>query len=345
MSSDEFLLDGVSRHAVLLQRYSAGLESIYSDEISKALNSIISGLSENDIESLTARRAGSLRARLLSDYRASLSEIEVDLLAQLLELAESEGEFSADLFSEGASVDATAPLQQDLFSSVRNTTLELEGQSVTIPNALSQFSKAKSDQVGFLLSSGFSEGKTQQELIREVRAIKPLQRRQAASLVRTGTNAVSSIARYEAMKENRSIFDGYEWVSTLDSRTSHICMARDGAVYKFANSSPKPPAHWSCRSTIVPKVKDKYNLLSEVKGTRPSVGSEGAKKVSAQSTYGGWLRKQPASFQNEVLGPARAKLFRQGGMNVDKFVNFDGKTYTLDELRALNPLAFEKANL
>lgn len=345
MSSDEFLLDGASRHAVLLQRYSAGLESSFANNVSRAIDEIIRGLADEDSATLTARRIGSLRVQLVSDYTDSLTESEEELLRQLLELAESEGDFSAELFTQGTSQVAKPPAQLSLFTAVRNTVLELEGQSITIPKMLAGFTKAKTAQVSSILSSGFSEGKTQQELIKEVRAVNPLQRRQAASLVRTGTNSVSSIARYQTMKENKSIFDGYEWVSTLDSRTSHICMARDGVVYKFAKSSPKPPAHWSCRSTIVPKVKDKYNLLSEVKGTRPSVGDDGAKKVSAQSTYGGWLRKQPAKFQNEILGPNRAKLFRQGGMNVDKFVNFDGRTYTLDELRALNPLAFEKANL
>jgi hypothetical protein len=101
----------------------------------------------------------------------------------------------------------------------------------------------------------------------------------------------------------------------------------------------------NCRSTIVPKVDPRYNLLSEVTGDRPSVGASGAKSVSAKSTYGGWLKKQPASFQDEVLGPTRAKLFRQGGLSIGKFVNFDGETYSLEQLRALNPLAFEKANL
>ena len=45
-------------------------------------------------------------------------------------------------------------------------------------------------------------------------------------------------------------------------------------------------------------------------------------------------KRQPTSFQDEVLGVERAKLFR-GGMNVDKFTDDEGRTLTLDQLKQL----------
>jgi SPP1 gp7 family putative phage head morphogenesis protein len=341
LSSNTFMIDAASRHSVLLQRYSAGLEAGAADSVSAALNGVVS-----DLATLEGRNKRSLRLQIVSNYRSQLTSLEAELYDELIELAGSEDDFSVEMFEEAINATIDAVDDNVLVNAVDNANIDVvEGQRITIPQMLSQFTAAKSRQINTILQDGFTEGLTQDQLISRVREAQPLQRRQAASLVRTGTNAVSSIARYESMLANSDVLKGYEWVSTLDSRTSNVCIARDGVVYSFKKSNPKPPAHFSCRSTIVPKVDPRYDLLSDVTGDRPSIGADGVEQVNAQSTYGGWLRKQPAIFQNEVLGPARAKLFRQGGLSVSKFVNFDGKTYTLDELRALNPLAFEKANL
>ena len=145
--------------------------------------------------------------------------------------------------------------------------------------------------------------------------------------------------------ENEELMDGYEWVATLDSRTSLICGSRDGIIYSFLATNPRPPAHFSCRSTIVAKVSPKYDLASDVTGNRLSKGASGKKTVSANTNYGSWLKKQPSGFQDEVLGVNRANLFRNGGLSIDKFVDTSGMEYTLDELRKIEPLAFEKVGL
>lgn len=311
-----------------------------ADAVSDALSGVVS-----DIATLEGSQR-TLQLTVISNYRAKLTTAEAQLYDELIELAKSEEDFSFELFEEAISASISEVSDELMISAIDSTRLNvIEGQRITIPQMLSQFTEVKSRQINNLLQEGFIQGNTQDQIISKVRQIEPLQRRQAASLVRTGTNAVSSIARYRSAEENRDVLLGYEWVSTLDDKTSNVCMARDGVVYDFAESSPKPPAHFSCRSTIVPKVDPRYNLLSKVDATRPSIGAEGVEQVNAQTTYGGWLRKQPASFQDKVLGPARAKLFRQGGLSVSKFVNYDGDTYTLDQLRALNPLAFERANL
>jgi len=72
--------------------------------------------------------------------------------------------------------------------------------------------------------------------------------------------------------------------------------------------------------------------------------------VSGQSNFSGWLRKQPKDFQDEYFsqfpnGKARAKLFRNGGLSMDKFTDNKSIVYTLDELKALEPQAFERANI
>lgn len=337
MSNNDYLIDAASRHSVFLQRYSARLERQAMSVVSDALASVIGQIPEDPRKS---------DIRLIRNYSDTLQNAERALIDELLDLVESEAEFDKALLEQVVNADIESVPRETLIRAVDVTPLEvLPGQRVTIPSMLSSFTRAKASQVTTLLQAGFTEGKTQQELVRDLREIEPLQRHQAASVVRTGTNAISSLSRYQSMLANAELLSGYEWVSTLDGRTSLICMNLDGMVFDFTGNNPVPPAHFSCRSTIIPKVKPEYDLLSDLEGKRPSVGASGAKQVGAKTTYGGWLRKQPASFQDEALGPARAKLFRQGGLSIGKFVNFDGREYTLDELRALHPLAFDKANL
>jgi hypothetical protein len=51
-----------------------------------------------------------------------------------------------------------------------------------------------------------------------------------------------------------------------------------------------------------------------------------------RETYAQWLKRQPAPTQDDILGPARGKLFRSGKLTVDRFVDMKGKTLTLAEL-------------
>ncbi len=90
--------------------------------------------------------------------------------------------------------------------------------------------------------------------------------------------------------------------------------------------------------------------LPGFEGERPSVGADGPKAVSARTTMNSWLERQPESFQREFFakfpqGEEKLRLFRQGGLNAQKFVDPSGAALSIDELRAREPLAFERAGL
>ena len=68
-------------------------------------------------------------------------------------------------------------------------------------------------------------------------------------------------------------------------------------------------------------------------------------QVSASLNYNDWLKKQPASIQDEALGPTRGALFRKGGFTVDSFTNRAGDELTLKELRERDAAAFTRAGL
>ena len=107
--------------------------------------------------------------------------------------------------------------------------------------------------------------------------------------------------------------------------------------------------HPNCRSTTVPVVDKRYSIFGDDKGTRPSVGAGGAKKVSGGETYYGWLKKQPVAFQNTAIGPTRAALLRGGGLTSEEFaklsLNKNFQPLTLKEMKRLRPEVFEEAGL
>ena len=93
----------------------------------------------------------------------------------------------------------------------------------------------------------------------------------------------------------------------------------------------------NCRSLRIPLVDQRY-AIPGIKGKRSARDESGAvSQISSETTYNSWLKKQPAAFQDEVLGKERAKLFR-GGMNVDKFTDDNGRTLTLSELKSLDSI-------
>lgn len=75
------------------------------------------------------------------------------------------------------------------------------------------------------------------------------------------------------------------------------------------------------------------------------MGSQNIGTVAPQTTYTQFLNRQSASFQDSVLGPTRGRLFRQGGLTLQQFVDFTGKQLTLEELAVAHPSAFRKAGL
>lgn len=68
-------------------------------------------------------------------------------------------------------------------------------------------------------------------------------------------------------------------------------------------------------------------------------------QVPAETTYADWLKSQSAARQDEVLGPTRGRLLRQGDLPMDRMYDHKGRFLTLDQLRARDAAAFEKAGL
>lgn len=142
------------------------------------------------------------------------------------------------------------------------------------------------------------------------------------------------------------------------------------AARRLVPANARPPAHVACRSLMVavldgvgivgrrPVVTDtrtrqrrEIDFRAEARRTgrpireiRREWAVQNVGTVPAKTTYDEFLRRQTTSFQDEVLGPTRGRLFR-AGETVDQFVDRAGNELTLDELAKTDPASFVSAGL
>jgi SPP1 gp7 family putative phage head morphogenesis protein len=210
--------------------------------------------------------------------------------------------------------------------------------------------------------------------------ITAFSRRDAEAIIRTTANGIANKAAEEYFVENEEFFDDVLFVATLDGNTTPICRSLDGKRYKI-NEGKFPPLHVRCRSRRVSVLdaealgrrpskpvntrrmlrefskskgwdrvpRSRKDLPHGTKGefdafrrtrTRELIG-----RVPAKVDYETWLRRQPVAFQEDVLGKAKARLFRRGDLKLTKFVDESGAERTLSELARSDADAFVLAGL
>ena len=165
-------------------------------------------------------------------------------------------------------------------------------------------------------------------------------RLQARSIVRTAVTQIATNASRMAYEANSDILRGYQYVATLDSRTTPICARNDGRIFALdADYQPRPPLHWNCRSTTVPVLK-RFSEVSEGVIRRLPTDAQRASingPVSGRQNYGEWLAKQPFEIQlRHLMDPARVRLFRQGNLRLTQFSDVDGELLSIERLEGLN---------
>jgi len=340
MSSTQFLIDAATRHQIFVLRYGAGRarESV-----------IILNRLRIDVNARLALEPSAFQAQRLTDVlrdidrmtRTALGTLQAGVEAAARDMVISEADFTVSMMNKASSIDYITPQSAALTDAVMSTPMSTKLNSgVTITDALKTFSVKKAAQIGTVIVDGMTLGDTTQMIARSVGGlINNLMQRQITTLVNTIINHASSVSRAETYRANKKLVGQYQWVATLDGITSLLCMGLDGTVYDV-DAGPMPPAHLNCRSTTIPKIRKEHDLGLKIKGLRPSIGSDGVKQVDSKTTYGGWLRDQSKEFVDEALGVERSRLFRTGGMTIDKFTDPTGRVYTLAQLESMAPITF-----
>jgi len=342
MSTRQAMIDAVTRHQVFLQRYGAEQSKEAVRTLNRLRRDVLARLSQEPTVFQT-QRLSILLEDLNEILRVGYADISSGVKIGAQNLSITEAKFSVNLFERTSDASFARPSDSALLDAVDNIPMSVPAgtQGVTIDSALVKYGNTSTTEITQIIRDGVALGDTTPEIARKISTrMNTLKRRQLETLVRTATNHSSSVARAATYTQNSELLDGYQWVATLDGQTTMICASRDGKVYQIGQG-PMPPAHWECRSTTIPIVKSEFDLGAKAKGKRPTVGAKGAKQVSGNKTYGGWLKGQPREFIDEALGVERSKLFRSGQLSISKFVDPTGRVYTLKQLEQMNPFVFQ----
>jgi hypothetical protein len=395
-TANEDYQDAALRHQVGVRRYSAGLLK----RISKILE-----LADRDLAEKLRTRLARFEGMPLDVTSARWKELLADIrgmrevaMANIQDLTYSELQAFAALeaVSETAMLTASIPIEVSFAAvapeQLRAITSSRPFQGRLLKDWFGTLEQGDQIRLKSAIQLGMSQGEPVDDIVRRVigtrknnyaDGIQAITRRDAQSVVRTAVNHVSNTARGYVWEENSDIITAKIWVSTLDGRTSDVCMDRDGRgtpvagkelppdVPPLTPAGATPPAHINCRSVMVAYI-DGIGLL----GNRPFVTDTRTRKdrevdfraqakqrgvpiqqvrqewaaknigsVPAKTNYQEFLKRQPASFQDEVLGVTKGKLFRSGDLEVSNFVDRAGNEQNLKQLASRYPGAFEKAGL
>lgn len=357
MPAQEQSIQNESRHAVFVNRFAGGLANQFlpfADELKKEIRSTLIDYPQT-IDGI--RRLNALLRDLNETQTAIYLAYAESLQGQLELFTGHETEFELNSIKSviETDVDLTLPAPNQAWAAVTSQPLVFpdSNDAVLLKPFIKNWTESEINRVDGIIKSGFYLGETTDQMARKITSkggtIDSQTVKNNKTVVRTAVNHVSAVARQQTMQENDDVVTGYEWVSTLDSRTTSQCKSLDGKIFKW-NDKKKllPPIHPNCRSTTVPVLDQRYNLDDE-DATRASKGDEGGQQISADTTYYSFLKNQSAAFQDETLGPTRGKLFRNGGLTSEEFsrLNVDQlyRPLTLEEMRKKDPMAFEKAGL
>jgi len=200
-----------------------------------------------------------------------------------------------------------------------------------------------------VLRQGIVQGKTNQQIIGNVlgrgpgQGVLEVSRRNAAALVQTSVQTVANVARLESFAQNADVVKGVKQISTLDSHTTDICIAYSGMAWNLEGKPIQgnklafnggPPRHWNCRSLLVPMTKSFKELGIDIPEMKKSTRASSDGQISAGMTFDDFLTRKGKAFQDEILGPGRAQLWRDKKITLQQLLDLQGNPLSLSELQA-----------
>lgn len=349
MSANDEILDALTSHQIGIERLSNATVRKIIAMINRSDSRIVDRLQREDLTTLSRAR----QTKLLTEMRRIVESVYLDatgaLQIELENFAEYEGQYQTDMFKRVLPVrfETVLPSAAQLIAATNSRPF----QGKLLKEVYRELEASSFRKVRDTIRGGIVEGRTTSQIVRDIRGTRAMgykdgileqNRRATEAVVRTAVNHTANSARERTYEANTDLISGVRFNATLDSRTTLVCMANDGKVFE-AGKGPRPPLHFNCRSSTSPIVKSWRELGFNVDELPASTRASMNGQVPADQTYNSWLRKQPASMQDDVLGATKGKLYRDGGLSIDRFVNNKGNAYTLDELKRRESAAWTKA--
>lgn len=194
---------------------------------------------------------------------------------------------------------------------------------------------------------GLLRGETNNQIVSRITGtpqspgVMKISKAQARTLVHASIQQVANDSRLETFRNMGDVVKGVRQLSTLDSRTTPVCIAYSGGEWDLAGKpmgrtrllfNGGPPRHWNCRSVLVPITRTFRELGIAI----PEVGRVAPRYASADGptdlTMRQWLKTRTKEQLDDQLGVGRARLFREGKITLQELVDMSGRPLTLAQL-------------
>lgn len=367
LTANERLLDEAIHRAIDLGGYGNGVVgrmlALLNRVDADLFNQLQARLGDMDPASFTVQRLESLLISVRQLNRQLYEQIGRELTSDLRDLS------GVELAHQEGVLRAVTPVQIQVASvsveQVYAAALARPFQGRLLSEWAASIEADRMARIRDSLRIGFVEGKTVAQMVQGIRGTRAkgysdgiieIDRRHLETIVRTAISHTAGVARDNLYAANADLVKATAWVSTLDTRTSSLCRVRDKKQYTLTDHKPIGHSipwfagpgrlHMNCRSTSSPVLKSWKDLGgANVAEFTPSQRASMDGAVPADLNYSDWLKRQSAARQDEVLGPTRGKLLRDGGLTVDQFSNNKGVALTMAQLRERSAAAFTRAGL
>ena len=329
MTANESLRDSFISHAVYFERYKTHqVNQLFRvlDEANRAAKAVV--LKTDG--AATKARYQAIMKEIASISAQARESMDGQLRIDIMDLIGSETEYVQKSINSvvGVDLEMTLPAPKQVFTAA---TFMPFSESSTFETMLNDIDKNLYSTWDMSVRTGYITGETAQVINRRVLgSLSGLQVGTMAKLKRgLEANTRTMLAHYAEQtrnatyRENEDLFQGYQRLETLDTRTCLVCGALDGKIYKRIEDDPGI-IHLNCRGLAVPILKGWQGL-----GITERASVDGV--VPGNTDYETWLRSQSVDRQKDILGPSKYELFKNGAP-LKSFV-VDGKAMSLKQWR------------
>jgi hypothetical protein len=341
----ERLFDEILSDALDVLRLSAAERAKVVRRLKQMERKLIAKLAEEDIEKVTLANVKKVlrkTAKIIKEHYA-LIQAELDLPTLAAGIAEIT---SHSIQLVLGPVAEKLPIPRYYASVASNVLIEGAPSSEwwQAQEADTRFKFANQVRAGLVAQE------TNQQIINRIvgtsdqAGIMETARRNAASLVQTSVQAVANDARRTTFEANDDVITAIQQVSTLDGHTTLICIAYSGKKWRLKDKKPighnlpfkkGTPRHFNCRSVEIPVTKTFAELGIDVPEPKGTTRASDIGQIDVNTDFNDFLKRRGVSYQDRVLGPGRADLWRAGKITLRDLVNGEGNPVSLERLREI----------
>lgn len=360
------LHDEAIAHALWISRYSTGVANrmvkLLNDSDAELTARLLVAMDSLPDSQFTVNRLESLLGSVRELNQQAVTGMQASLADELLQLAEHETGYQLSLFDSllPQGVKARYPLQGVTADMVHAAAMAQPFQGRLLSEWASNLEADRMARITNTVRRGYLLGDTTETIARQVRGqankdyrdgALQMSRANAASIAKTAVNHLAATARTSFAQANEDIVKGKQWLSTLDNKTTPLCIVRDRLRYTMDNKpiGHKVPylqgpgrIHFCCRSTETLILKSWQEMGIDADdmdgGSRASMDGQ----VPADTTYLEWLARQSPQRQDQVLGPERGRMYRAGDLELKNMFTDKGEWITLSQLYKRSNQAYQQ---